>query len=120
MARSAGGGGAAGLPRSGGSPASSERVEFKRAPSRRLRREITAFTDAEGGRLIIGVDGSGNTVGTDVKAAHKMVTSALSPFVPPGRSGSPGRRLSGGPKPLRGPGWPGRRGGAHVRYAAVR
>ena len=41
------------------------------------------MTNAEGGHLIIGVDDSGNIVGTDVKTALEMVTSALSSIVPP-------------------------------------
>lgn len=61
----------------------SERVEFKRAPSRTLHHEIVAFANAEGGHLIIGVDDSGNIVGTDVKTAQEAVTSALQPIVPP-------------------------------------
>ena len=61
----------------------SERVEFKRAPSRTIHREIAALTNAEGGHIIIGVDDSSNIVGTDVKAALEMVTSALSSIVPP-------------------------------------
>lgn len=61
----------------------SERVEFKRAPSRTLHHEIAAFANAEGGHLIIGVDDNGNIVGTDVKAAQEVVTSAFQPIVPP-------------------------------------
>ncbi len=60
----------------------SERVEFKRAPSKTLHREIAAFANSEGGHIIIGVDDSGNIIGTDVAAALEMVTSALQPIVP--------------------------------------
>ena len=61
----------------------SEQVEFKRAPSRTLHHEIAAFANSEGGHLIIGVDDSGNIVGTDVAAALEIVTSALQPIIPP-------------------------------------
>ena len=61
----------------------SERVEFKREPSRTLHREIAAFANAEGGYIIIGVDDNGKIVGTDIKTAVEMVTSALSAIIPP-------------------------------------
>lgn len=61
----------------------SENVEFKREPSRTLHREIAAFANAEGGYIIIGVDDDGTVIGTDVKAALEMVTSALSAIIPP-------------------------------------
>jgi len=61
----------------------SENVEFKREPSRTLHREIAAFANTEGGYIIIGVDDDGNIIGTDVKAALEMVTSALSAIIPP-------------------------------------
>ena len=61
----------------------SERVEFKRTPSKTLHHEIAAFANSEGGHLIIGIDDNGNIVGTDVKAALEAVTSALQPIIPP-------------------------------------
>ena len=61
----------------------SENVEFKREPSRTFHREIAAFANTEGGYIIIGVDDDGNIIGTDVKAALEMVTSALSAIIPP-------------------------------------
>jgi len=61
----------------------SERIEFKRAPSKTIHHEIAALANAEGGSIIIGVDDGGKIVGADVKAALDMVTSALSSIVPP-------------------------------------
>ncbi len=40
-------------------------IEFKRDRSEKLAHALVAFANAVGGRIIIGVDDSGNIVGTD-------------------------------------------------------
>lgn len=45
----------------------SERVEFKKIPSKTFHHEIAALANADGGYLIIGVEDNGTIVGVDVK-----------------------------------------------------
>jgi ATP-dependent DNA helicase RecG len=63
----------------------SERVEFKKKPTKTLHHEIAAFANADGGHIIIGVDDKGTILGTDVKAALEKVTSSLQSIIPPPR-----------------------------------
>jgi ATP-dependent DNA helicase RecG len=61
----------------------SERIEFKKSPTKTLHHEIAALANAEGGYLIIGVDDTGTITGTDVKQALETITSTLQAVIPP-------------------------------------
>ena len=61
----------------------SERVEFKQKPTSTLNKEITAFANASGGYLLIGVDDYGKIVGTDIKKAQEAVYAATQNIIPP-------------------------------------
>ncbi|HDS63999.1 MAG TPA: ArsR family transcriptional regulator [Methanofollis liminatans] len=63
----------------------SERIEFKRSPTKTIHHEIAALANADGGNLIIGVDDNGAIVGTDVKNALEIITSTIQSVVPPPR-----------------------------------
>ena len=40
-------------------------LEFKKSPSSNIGREICAFANAKGGRIILGVDDNGRVVGVN-------------------------------------------------------
>ncbi len=61
----------------------SERVEFKKMPTKTLHHEIAAFANADGGYLIIGIEDNGTITGIDVKNALELVTGALQSIIPP-------------------------------------
>ena len=61
----------------------SERIEFKKSPTKTLHHEIAALANAEGGHLIVGVDDTGAITGTDVKQALETITSTLQAVIPP-------------------------------------
>ncbi len=61
----------------------SERVEFKQKATGALNKELTAFANANGGYLLIGVDDYGKIVGTDVKKAQEAVSAAAQNVIPP-------------------------------------
>jgi ATP-dependent DNA helicase RecG len=61
----------------------SEKVEFKQKPTNILNKELTAFANASGGYLFIGVDDHGKIVGTDIKAAQEAVSAAAQNIIPP-------------------------------------
>ena len=58
-------------------------VEFKEMPDKSLPSEICAFANASGGRVFIGVDDSGQMVGTDVSnAARSRVQDTIGKIEP--------------------------------------
>lgn len=61
----------------------SEKVEFKQKPTNILNKELTAFANASGGYLFIGVDDHGKIVGTDIKAAQEAISAAAQNIIPP-------------------------------------
>lgn len=61
----------------------SERIEFKKMPTKTLHHEIAALANADGGYLIIGVEDNGTIAGTDVKSALELVTGFLQSITPP-------------------------------------
>lgn len=61
----------------------SERVEFKEKTTSTLNKELTAFANANGGYLLIGIDDHGKIVGTDIKKAQEAISSAVQNVIPP-------------------------------------
>ena len=61
----------------------SEKVEFKQKTTKMIHKEITAFANAMGGYIIIGVDDDGKIVGTDVGKSLEIVSSAVQSIIPP-------------------------------------
>lgn len=60
----------------------SERVEFKRGPTKRLDQEIAAFANADGGTLLIGIENDGTIAGTDIQAAQESIASQVQAIIP--------------------------------------
>jgi len=58
-----------------------EKLEFKKGPSD-LCKEICAFANTEGGIIIVGVDDSGNIVGTDVRKVKDKVGECSQQLTP--------------------------------------
>ena len=61
----------------------SEKVEFKQKATKTIHKEITAFANAMGGYVIIGVDDNGKIVGADVGKSLEIVSSAVQSIIPP-------------------------------------
>lgn len=60
----------------------SEKVEFKQKATKMIHKEITAFANALGGYIIIGVNDDGKIVGTDVGKSLEIVSSAVQSIIP--------------------------------------
>jgi ATP-dependent DNA helicase RecG len=59
------------------------KVEFKQKATKMIHKEITAFANALGGYIIIGVNDDGKIVGTDVGKSLEIVSSAVQSIIPP-------------------------------------
>ena len=58
-------------------------LEFKETAGRNIHHEIAAFSNSEGGTIIIGVADNGKIIGTDVKRAIEKITSSIQSIIPP-------------------------------------
>jgi len=61
----------------------SDVLEFKETVGRNIHHEIAAFSNSDGGNIIVGVADNGKIIGTDVKGAIEKVTSSIQPIIPP-------------------------------------
>ncbi|MEA1999577.1 MAG: putative DNA binding domain-containing protein [Euryarchaeota archaeon] len=64
----------------------SGKVEVKQKTTKMIHKEITAFANAMGGYIIIGVDDNGKIVGTDVGKSLEIVSSAVQSIIPPAKN----------------------------------
>lgn len=61
----------------------SEVLEFKESAGKNIHHEIAAFSNSDGGKIIVGVSDAGKIVGTDVKDTIEKVTSSVQSIIPP-------------------------------------
>ncbi len=59
-----------------------ERIEFKRSASDDLGHQVVAFANAEGGRILVGVDADSSLVGCDVRRTMDRLASVTQSIIP--------------------------------------